>query len=76
MIKRMVSETTYKYNIAIEEHNVFSAVVVYRLVNAFTTLYATGLISQKTYDEYKDKMNSMKDNVCYVYGEDELKEYL
>lgn len=51
----MVSETIYKYNIAIEEHNVFSAVVVYRLVNAFTTLYATGLISQKTYDEYKDK---------------------
>lgn len=76
MIKRMVSETIYKYNMTIEEHNVFSAVVVYRLVNAFTTLYATGVMSQKTYDEYKDKMNSMKVNVCYVYGEDELKEYL
>lgn len=72
----MVSETIYKYNMAIEEHNVFSAVMVYRLVNAFTTLYATGVMSQKTYDEYKDKMYSMKNKVCYVYGEDEIKEYL
>ena len=72
----MITTTIKHYNKATKGHNVYSATMVYKLFNAFTTLCETGVMSREKYDIYKDEMFSMKAYIDYEYTIDEMKQYL